>query len=45
MKAGTETNQQLEGLNNRFRLGVGQGKSYYDSQMRLKMRAKKFKGK
>lgn len=31
MKAGSESFQQLEGLNTRFQLGVGQGKSYYDA--------------
>jgi hypothetical protein len=38
MKAGSETFQQLEGLNTRFKLGVGQGKGYYDAQMKLKRR-------
>lgn len=41
MKAGSETFQQLEGLNNRFKQGVGQGKGYYDAQMKIRRRKEK----
>ena len=41
MKAGQDTTKELDGLNIRFNKGVGMGKSYYDAQLKIKMRSMK----